>query len=649
LRENCWRSILKRSVNCFFACWFTAKEVIILLNRDGIVNDLMAILTTTRPLPGDSPAAMLPEGRTDELASGWFVLGTWLILTVVALGFVTRYGNRTPRWEDWFFVPFVTGAQRVDLSWLWENVQGHRVPIPKLVFIACYSLFGFNSKPILYLNVLLFSALSLGLLWAIRKARGRWSYADAFLPIVLLNLGQAEAFSWAQTFAYLAPTCLETLLLILIVTHRGALNRTSLVVAGASLVLLPLTFGGGLVFAAMMVPWMVYQGWAVQGTTEPSRRHVHPVALAAATVTVLIIGLYFVGYRAFNAAPEYVKPGLFAYAKTALKYLASGFGGAAHSPWKHVPCFLIAVILVATTLCLIKALARGRFTRDPRAVGLASFMVSCMAVAWVVGLGRYAWGDTVLDSRYAASSVVALIGCYFVWEFHGPPTLVPLGRMLFFTAAAGFLAANFQFGCRHGQIQREHERSFLRDLRAAEPIPRLVAHHSYITYYYHERLEGYLRQLRDVGIAPYNRLPPDPSFRVGTLRPEPTEVHEIDWEGDGGRILGPDAYLSFDLDQPEFVSGLRFRFSLVDPGGMLPAVKVRWRSDTKRELQHYNCPYGSTTGEEAVIVVYIDDWISRVEIAPNNRVSSFRMSSIELLLPETGQNGPSTKSPPRRD
>ena len=180
---------------------------------------------------------------------GWFVLGVWLGLTVVALGFVTLYGNRTPRWEEWFLVPAVTGAQRVDLSWLWENVQGHRMPIFKLVLIACYSLFGFNSKPILYLNVLLFSALSLGLLWAIRKVRGRWCYADAFLPIVLLNLGQTEAFSWAQTFTYVTTTCLETLLLILIVTHRGALNRTSIVLAGASLVLLPLIFGGGVVFA----------------------------------------------------------------------------------------------------------------------------------------------------------------------------------------------------------------------------------------------------------------------------------------------------------------------------------------------------------------------------------------------------------------
>ena len=91
----------------------------------------------------------------------------------------------------------------------------------------------------------------------------------------------------------------------------------------------------------MMVPWMVYQGWAVKKNIEPSSRHVHPVALAAASVTVMIIGLYFVGYRALNAAPDeqYVKPGLFAYAKTALKYLASGFGEAPAPLGGRFPAF----------------------------------------------------------------------------------------------------------------------------------------------------------------------------------------------------------------------------------------------------------------------------------------------------------------------
>jgi hypothetical protein len=625
------------------------------LNRDDIVNDLaepldMAIVTTCRPLSSGG-AVMLPAHRTDEPACGWFVLGAWLLLTAAALGFVNFYGNRTPRWEDWFLVPAVTGAQPVDLSWLWEDVQGHRVPILKLVLIACYSLFSFNSKPILYLNVVLFSALSLGLLWAIRKARGRWHYADAFFPIVLLNLGQAEAFSWAQTFAYVGATCLEVILLILIVTHPGPLHRTGVVLAGASLILLPLTFGGGLVFAAMMVPWLVYQGWAVTRTMEPFRRHVATMALALASVTVMTIGLYFIGYRAFNVASgeRYVEPGLRAYTETALKYLATGFGGAACRPWWQLPGFLIAVILLTTTLCLIQGLARCRLTRDPRTVGLAFYLVSCMGVAWVVGMGRYAWGDIVLDSRYAAASVVALVGSYFVWEFHGPPTLVPLGRMLFFTAAVGFLAANLQLGVRQGVTLRDAERAFLRDLRAAQPIPRLVAHHSSVTYYDHQRLEGFLRQLRAAGIAPYNRLPPDPSFQVQSLRPEPALVHEIDWEGDSGRILGPDAYLRFDLEKPEFVVGLRFRFSLVDPSGMLPVMRVRWYGDAMPGLRQYDCHYGSTTGEEAEIVIYIDDKISQVLILPNNRLSAFRISKIELLLPETRQNGPSTKSPPQSD
>jgi hypothetical protein len=588
---------------------------------------------------------MSPADRADESACGGFVLGVWLVLTVAALGFVTLYGNRTPRWEDWFFVPAVTGAQKVDLSWLWQNVQGHRLPILKLVLIACYSLFGFNSKPILYLNVLLFSALSLGLLWAIRKARGRWCYGDAFLPIVLLNLGQTEAFSWAQTFVYVATTCLETLLLILIVTHRGALNRTSIVLAGASLVLLPLVFGGGVVFAGLMVPWLLYQGWVVSRTGEPSRRQVSAITAASASIFVMIIGLYFTGYRAFNDAPadHYVRPGLLAYAKTALEYMAAGFGGGAHLPRWQVPAFPIAVSLTTTSLCLILVLVRRGLKGDPRAVGLASYMVSFLGVAWVVGMGRYAWGDNVLDSRYAATSVVGLIGAYFVWELHGPRSLVPLGRMLLFTAAAGFLAANLQQGVRQGVIQRDAERGFLRDLQSGQPIPQLVAHHAWVTYYHHVRLEGYLRQLRDAGIAPYNRLPPDPSFRVRTLHPVPAGVHEIDWDGNGGRILGPDAYLKFELEKPELVSGVRFRFSLVDPDGMLPAMRVQWYIDTPPAGRQYNCRYESTTGEEAEIVVYIDDTISQLRIRPNNRVSSFRLSKIELLLPATpGENDGAT-------
>jgi hypothetical protein len=548
---------------------------------------------------------------------------------------VTFYGNRTPRWEDWFLVPAVTGAQRVNLSWLWESVQGHRIPILKLMLLACYSFCGFNSKPVLYINVLLFSTLALGLLWAIRVMRGRWYPADAFLPMVLLNLGQTEAFSWAQTFLYVAATCLETVILILIVTNRGALNRTALVVASACLFLLPFTFGGGLVFAALMVPWLIYQGWIVPRTRELDLRGARMISLASASITVMVIGLYFTNYQTFKTAPteRYVEPGLFVYALTTLKYLASGFGGAATLPWWKFPCLLVSVILLTSAFCLITAIVRHRMTGDPRTVGLLSYMLSCLGVAWVVGMSRYGWGNTILDSRYTAMSVVVLIGSYFIWEFYGVRSLVPLGRLILFLVATSFLHANLQLGIQYAVIRRDAERAFLRDLHANQPIPRLVAHHAWVTYYYHDQLEGYLRQLRDAGIAPFNRLPPDSSFQTRTIDSEPALIHEIAWDGDGGRVLGPDAYLQFNLLKPEFVGGLRFRFSFADPSGAVPTLKVRWYSETKAEWQQYNCRYEHTKGQETEIIVFIDDTISKVLILPNNRPATFRMSRIELLLP----------------
>ena len=286
-----------------------------------------------------------------------------------------------------------------------------------------------------------------------------------------------------------------------------------------------------------------------------------------------------------------------------------------------------------TAFSLIVAIVRCRSTGDPRALGLVSYMVSCLGVAWVVGMSRYGWGNTILDSRYSAMSVVALIGSYFIWELHGVRSLIPLGRMFLFMVATGFLHANLQLGIQYAVIRRDAERAFLRDLRANQPIPRLVAHHAWITYYYHDQLEGYLRQLRDAGITPYNRLPPDSSFQVRTLSSEPALIHGITWDGDGGKVVGPDAYLQFNLAKPEFISGLRFRLSLADPGGMVPTVKVRWYSETKAELQQYNCHYESIKGQETEIIVYIDDTISKVLILPNNRPSTFRMSRIELLLP----------------
>jgi hypothetical protein len=175
-----------------------------------------------------------------------FVLSVWLIMTLIDFWFVKVYGNRTPRWEDWFFVPYLSGHQQPSLGWLWESVSGYRVPILKSLFYFTYKLFGFNSKPILFLNASMLSLLSLGLLWAAKKSRGYFRYSDAFFPIVLLNLGHVEAFSWAQTFVYVTSTTLMGVILIIVVTLPDPLRPSGPLIAGVCIVLLPLIFGGAL-------------------------------------------------------------------------------------------------------------------------------------------------------------------------------------------------------------------------------------------------------------------------------------------------------------------------------------------------------------------------------------------------------------------
>ena len=82
----------------------------------------MALLTTARRFPGPRTSA---PGQYHWRARVRLVR-TWsmVVLTLVALGFVAIYGSSTPRWEDWFLVPYVTGAETFSLSWLWGECPG---------------------------------------------------------------------------------------------------------------------------------------------------------------------------------------------------------------------------------------------------------------------------------------------------------------------------------------------------------------------------------------------------------------------------------------------------------------------------------------------------------------------------------------------
>jgi len=258
-----------------------------------------------------------------------------------------------------------------------------------------------------------------------------------------------------------------------------------------------------------------------------------------------------------------------------------------------------------------------------------------MAVAMTVGIGRYAWGESnIFNSRYATAAVPPLLGAYFVWELCGPSKLVPLGRMVYFSIVCGFLSLNYQLGRTNAEYYHEAALAFEKDRSAGMCIPELISRHSAVTYYYHDRLETWLRQLRDAHVEEYRQLPPDPQFREQSLPVTRAVPNAIKWNGREGEVFGPDGYLQFDLDETRFVCGLRIHFACSDRRNMSPVFKVSWARDDGSELAQYRQYDIPPSGEESNILIYIYNKIKSVRVYPNNRPSEFRISSISALLPE---------------
>src|SRR5260370_65859 len=82
-------------------------------------------------------------------------------------------------------------------GFIWEQHNEHRVPIPKLVLLGLYELTGGDFRCGMYFNVIMLGALGILMIRGAGRIRGRLSYADAFIPLLLLNWGHYEQILWS--------------------------------------------------------------------------------------------------------------------------------------------------------------------------------------------------------------------------------------------------------------------------------------------------------------------------------------------------------------------------------------------------------------------------------------------------------------------
>src|SRR5262249_34261694 len=119
-----------------------------------------------------------------------FVWGVWAALVAANVALVLKYRvGSLPTVDEWRFV-----SQPLTFEWLWEQYYEHRLPLAKFAGLAVTQLTGYAFRFGNFLSIALVAAVAAGVLLTARRLRGRFSFADAFFPLALLNVGQGYNF-----------------------------------------------------------------------------------------------------------------------------------------------------------------------------------------------------------------------------------------------------------------------------------------------------------------------------------------------------------------------------------------------------------------------------------------------------------------------
>ena len=131
--------------------------------------------------------------RESDAAPRAFVWAGWILMVLTCYGCLLWFGRNIPLTEDWLLVPGLTGHDPHFWGSLWEQNSEHRVPFPRLLLIGVLRLANGDFRAGMVLNVAMLSAMAAALIGLARRVRGgRTIYADFFVPLALLHLGNWE-------------------------------------------------------------------------------------------------------------------------------------------------------------------------------------------------------------------------------------------------------------------------------------------------------------------------------------------------------------------------------------------------------------------------------------------------------------------------
>jgi hypothetical protein len=437
------------------------------------------------------------EGTPDEFAEPiqfrrivaiCVVWGVWALLSIRLGAYVHANAFDVPFLDEWEMVDALTGHQPISLAWLWAQHNEHRIPLPRLVYLALAKLSGGDFRAGMYFNAAALATLAAAMILTARRMRGRTEWVDGFFPLVLLHTGHFENILSSFQVEFVLSTVLACAVLLMVVESAKPLTWTHGAIAGTSLLALPLTGAHGLPFVPPLAIWLAAWAWQSGSTSRAARRTAYGFAVAS----IALVVVYFIDYRSVSQHPPSGRIRI--TMQVAWQFLTMGFGPAIIPQW-NTARFLALAVLAASLVTLAWRTARQP---DERVRSLGLFGVLVAVVGLAIGIG---WGRGGIDRhlgfafRYATLAAPWLCAAYFVaagcrsatWRRAGQWTLVAL--------SVAFFAGNSRVAGEYAALRREKFEAFQRDVANPIDAAELARRHVFL-YPQADRLAERIDRLR---------------------------------------------------------------------------------------------------------------------------------------------------------
>ncbi len=457
--------------------------------------------------------------------AAWLVAAVWILMTASTFWLVARCALTSPIADELRYVGVVTGAEPLTWQWLFQVENQHCAPVFKLAYLGLGWATGFDFRAGAFANVGLLALLSLAMIVAAARVRGRSSALDVIFPILLLHWGHSGNLIWGFQLFYVLPTALVGIVLLVLATSGQRLSIGTAVLVAVCLLGAGFSGGPGVFYVPPLATWLAYAGIRrlcdskVAGTLRvPSAqngtrsvpatsRRAGAAIISLAVLACLPLAVYVIDRSEALRFPPPLQPTSEGPLAGTLAFLGLGVGKIGKELWPLSGLVVVGLLAIGT-----RALYR-RWRSEPRerlpALGLWLFLCGGTLLAIGTGVARgHMAPHACLQYRYMILAAPLVVCLYWIGLRYGPAIhsrQLRIGLTTGMLVLAGWYNArgwNLAVGMREPVVELE------KAVAAGLPPRETAVRFAETLQDPVDSLHAHLRMLQQAGLGPYRVAEP---------------------------------------------------------------------------------------------------------------------------------------------